>query len=241
MKTLYAIYGTFGAFSLSRRKRRAVSEIIATLLLMGVTVIGGIIAFTMVGSFTNANSGVGELEVEERIELVGYDSRDGPHLTGIEDIHNDKNSPTPFLCTTSCSANPNNTPDNGGTDFIVIYLRNTGLNDVFLGDIFISTNSITHEWDEDTAGQVLTDASNDLVAPHSYPHAGMYSVVPETGTVSVTQRSSTLIAGTETVRIVIKLSEEISSNIRIDSAIPIVITTVEGNTFKFNIHGGSVL
>jgi hypothetical protein len=54
------------------------------------------------------------------------------------------------------------------------------------------------------------------------------------------QHSDTKIKGGEVVRVIIKLSSSISSNIQIDDTIPITVTTTDGGLFKFSIHGGSV-
>jgi hypothetical protein len=151
------------------------------MLLVGVTVVGGVLAMSLVGTITDEAGAFGNIKAKQDLRLIGYDSRDNEHLTSIDDIHNKKDSPTPRLCTTSCSANPNNTPANGGTDYVVIYLHNVGLDDVFLDDLIVSTNNILHEWDGDTANQGLNDAVNDLTAPHSYPHSGKYSIVDEDG------------------------------------------------------------
>lgn len=227
--------------SLFRGKRRGVSEIIATLLLVAVTVVGGVLAMTLVGTITDEAGAFGNIKAKQELKLIGYDSRDNEDLTSIANLDNKKDTPTPRLCTTSCSASSNLTPRNGGTDFIVIYLHNVGLEDLFLENVIVSTSNAVHSWDGDTAGQTLAaTTTDDLTAPYSYPRSGKYSIIDEDGTGSLQQRSDTIIKGGEVVRVVIKLSSSISSNIQIDDTIPITVTTTDGGIFKFLIHGGSV-
>jgi flagellin-like protein len=228
-----------GFLSPFREKRRGVSEIIATLLLVGVTVVGGVLAMTLVGTITDDAGAFGNIKAKQDLRLIGYDSRDNEHLAGIEDIHNDKNSPTPFLCTASCASDADNVPSDPtdpGTEYIVIYIHNAGLDDVFLDDFLVSTDNILHEWDGDTAGQILSDDD----PPLNYPSAGKYSIVDEDGTDDLEQHSDTVIKGGEVVRVVIKLSGQISDDINIDDTIPITVTTADGGIFQFNIQGGSV-
>lgn len=217
-------------------KRRAVSEVIATMLLVAVTVVGGVMAMTLIGTITDEAGAFGNIKAKQDLQLIGYDSRDNSDLTGITVLDNKKDSPTPRLCTTSCAANANNIPTHAspGTDFIVIYLHNVGLDDIFLDDLIVSTNNILHEWDGNTAGVTLSTSTN------GYPLAGKYSIVDEDGTSSLQQHSDTKIKGGEVVRVIIKLSSSISSNIQIDDTIPITVTTTDGGLFKFSIHGGSV-
>lgn len=188
---------------------------------------------TMVRGFTDDTTGIGQIKAKEVIRLIGYDTRDNGDLAGITVLDNNKDAPTPRLCTASCDTTPNNLPASSGTDFIVIYLHNNGLDDVFLDDILVSTNSIIHEWDGSTAGLALSTSD--------YPDAGKYSIVPEEGTTSVTQQSDAVIHGGQVVRVVIKLSSDISSDIDIDDSIPVIVTTAESSSFNFVIHGGSVL
>jgi flagellin-like protein len=214
-------------------QRRAVSEIIATLLLMAVTVVGGILAMVMVTGFTN-NSQFNNVQTPEELELVGYDTRDGPDLSGIGNLDNKKDTP-PRLCTNTGCVTPNNTPINGGTEFIVITLHNPSSKDIYLSTISVSTDSIAHEWDSLTAGDTLDASTNN--PGNGYPAAGKYSIIPEDGLV---QQSDTKIVGSGYVRVVIKLSNQITQTIDSNAVIPIIVSTNTGATFKFFVTAGSI-
>jgi len=75
------------------KQRRAVSEIIASLLLLAITVFGGILVFTLVSS----NESITGLEenIEEAakrgtsVKVIGFDTRDGNDLSDISDLDND--------------------------------------------------------------------------------------------------------------------------------------------------------
>jgi hypothetical protein len=201
---------------------------------MGVTVVGGVLAMVLVSGFTDDND-IANVQSPEEIELVGYDTRDGPNLSGISTLDNNKDSK---LCTVDCNVSPNNIPASSGTDFIVITLHNP-VEDVWLSTISVSTDYTAHSFDELTIGIDFDASVNNYVDPadHEYPDSGKYSLLPENG---LTQRSDTKIVGGEYVRAVIKLDSSITQTIEYGDVIPISVSTTNGNTFKFFLLAGSV-
>jgi len=183
-------------------KRRGISEIIATLLLLGITTAGSVFLATIVqGSGLSSIQGSVATPVSPSysIRLTGYDTRDGANLLDLNTLDNKADKK---LCTSSCSAAPNNIPANDGTDFIAIQIKNVSPNPVFIKNIQI--NGVTHDWDSQTGAKVF-DASADNFSGN-YPLSGRFSIVSSNGV----QKSDNKIVDDEEVRLVVKLSEGIS-------------------------------
>jgi len=149
-------FGKLQVFPIGKGRRRAISEIITTMLLLLVTIIGAL----MVSSFftgtdiTGAGSGISFTSITRTaaasIKITGYDTRDSIDLSGISVLDNsllvvpsDRK-----LCTDSCggtSGGPANNLPPTGTEFIVLTITNAGSNSVILTNVFI--NDIGHSWD----------------------------------------------------------------------------------------------
>jgi len=216
------------------KKRRSVSEIIATLLMIAITVVGGIVILSFVqdSNITQTSENISSKEAAISVKITGYDSRDSSDLSGISSMDNNLDQK---LCTNSCSGNPNQIPSNSGTEFIVLKIRNDGTGSAYLGNIFV--NNIIHAWDSATAG-VAFDASSDPSAGKS-PRDGQYSIIPTSNGLPITQESNTeLKAGTDR-RIVVKLSASINPDIQLNSAIRIIIDAGSTAPFNFVISTGS--
>src|SRR5574342_148514 len=148
--------GTKNWPKLNLMNKRGVSEIIATLLLMGITVAGAILisAFFSGNSLTQAQSS--SATQTSSIKITGYDTRDGINLSDITGFDNKLDaspSPGPRLCTTSCDISPNSKPSSDGTDFIILTIRNTGPNPVHIQSIEV--NNVEHTWDQNTKNIAL--------------------------------------------------------------------------------------
>jgi len=130
------------------RKRRAVSGIITSLLLILLTVVGGILIWNFVlgSNLTQISENISSNEAARSIKLTGYDARDSSDLSGILTLDNILNQQ---LCTNSCIGNPNKIPANSGTEFIVLKIRNDGSVSTYLDTILV--NNIIHKWDSSTA------------------------------------------------------------------------------------------
>ena len=218
-------------------RRRGVSEIIGALLLLGVTAAG---AFLISGFLKSSDIGAVNQNPEfdsgyQSIVLLGYDTRDSVRLSGIMGL--DNTSPTDkILCTTSCSgAASDDQPGAGGTEYIVLTIRNKNLDSVWLKGI--SINNERHDWDLDTSNVNLSFGGS-CDGTGICPSAGLYSLLPTSNAGPIKQKPTTEIQGDEEVRVLIKLSEDISSDIDISDSLQVFLNVGDSNLAKFIIIGG---
>jgi flagellin-like protein len=199
-------------------KRRGISEIFATLLLLAITTVGSVFLANLVQG--SGLIGVGQNPSSAAIpmyavKIVGYDTRDGADLSEIVTLDNKFDQK---FCTVSCTAFADNVPldANGGTEFIVLNVKNTSPNPVFIRNVQI--NGITHSWDPQTGGKTLDASANDLTG--KYPLSGKFSIIPSTG---LAQRSDNMLNEDEEVRIIVKLSRDLSSDILLTRPLQIYV------------------
>jgi flagellin-like protein len=120
------------------QNRKAVAPIIATLLLVAIAVVGGIIVFVWASGMFGSTAGTA-LPNAEAIQLIGYDARETSALTGL--------TTTPALTNTADQAlKPG--------EFVVLKVRNTGTADIFISKVTIMGKD--HTWDSDASS--ATDA-----------------------------------------------------------------------------------
>jgi len=191
------------------RKRRAVSETIGTLLIIAVTMIGAVfIANAMQNFALPFDSSQDPSNVRpESLQLVGFDTRDSVNLSDVSNLNNVFDQ---LLCTTCTTVDE--IPSEGGTEFIVLHLRNTGINSVFLYNVMI--NNEGHAWDTSTAGQVL-DPTWDTPTTGQFPADGKFSIIPifnGTGP-TIEQLGTNEFVGDKEVRLIVKLSGNIPQDI----------------------------
>lgn len=194
------------------KKRRGISEIIATLMLLGITTAGSVFLASLVYGSGIQNTPTGEsLHSSYSIKLTGYDTRDSNDLLGISNIDNkfDKK-----ICTKSCQAFANNIPNsaNAGTEFLILQVRNVSTEPVYVKTIQI--NGIQHIWDSNTGGKSLDASSNDLTG--KYPLNGKFSII---STSNLTQKSENKVDADEEVRLIIKLDDVMPSDIALSKPI----------------------
>ena len=217
------------------KKRRAVAEIISTMMLMGVTVTGATtLTYFMNDAFVSGNLGtVSTLESSSlNLLLLAYDTRDSSSLLTLTDIDNE-NILNRFLCGVTCSITPNAIPESGGTEFIVLQIRNNGIDSIFLQHIAI--NNVVHLWDLSTSGIPLDASTNDLVGG-KYPADGMFSILPVGGT-PIIQNENIQIQSGQTVNVLIKLGSE-DSDILLNKGIHILFNTGGVHPVEFLIESG---
>jgi flagellin-like protein len=212
-------------------RRRGISDIIAVLLLLGITVAGAVLVSTFfsdtkVLQFNSSNSGT----QNAALKITGYDTRDGLNLSEIGTIDNKLDSPTPILCTMSCNVTPNALPSASGTDFIVLNLENEGITKVTLQAIEI--NGVEHTW--------ASPGGTDLMQPNTFPLAGKFSIIPTTNGVSIMQRTTNEIDRNDEVRVVVKLSETIDPDIGLSDSVRIKLLTNLIDSSDELITSGSV-
>jgi len=207
-------------------RRRAVSETIGTMLLLVITVVGAVMIanFLQDGFFAGVNQNPSDVESRsDSIQLTGFDTRDAKELINVNKLDNEFNQ---ILCAkgndAKCTMNPNPDaiPSDDGTEFIALQLRNMNTGSVFLKNIQI--NNELHDWDEGTAGHKLK-AINNLDAGTKYPRAGFFSIIPSPDRPnSEKQFTSQEVQGNEEVRVIIKLSKDLSDIQMWDSMVIVV-------------------
>jgi len=201
------------------RKRRGVSETIGTILIIAVTVAGAVlISNVMQNMALPSSSGTDSSSVRpESVQLIGYDTRDSTDLsdvTGLDNVFNQLlNTTTPIV---------DKIPSQEGTEFIVLHLRNTSINSVFLHNIMI--NNEGHTWDTTAAGQVL-DPTFTGVTTGQFPADGKFSIIPITNGTgpTITQLATNEVIGDVEVRVIVKLSGNIPQDIGMWDSLRILV------------------
>ena len=203
------------------------------MLLLAITVAGAVVVSSFVsdGFFSGLDQNPSSVESRaDSIQLTGYDTRDSDTLINVVNLDNNFVN-EPKLCAkgndilecTNALLDINNIPRdlaNPGTDFIALQLRNMSPDSVFLQNIQV--NNILHAWDIGTADNQL-DASSSLNAGTGYPRAGFFSIIksPDRPNNEI-QFPSQEVRGNEEVRVIIKLSENLS-NIEMWDSMQIVV------------------
>lgn len=187
------------------KKRRGAAEVISSLLLVAITVVGAVILTsfldeTFVAGTMSTSTSESSLK---SIKLIGFDARDGDNLLKIQKLDNG-NSTDQILCRNSCVLNTNKSPSNNGTEFLVIQVENKGANSVFLHNVYL--DGVNHEWDSSTSGTELD--SEGSFAAGNFPEDGAFSILALSGRCFDVQCSDNQILDGERVNLVIKLDHD---------------------------------
>jgi len=142
------------------QKKRAVAEVISSLLLVVITVAGAFLVASFLGeSFVTSGMALvsGSDTTTKSIQLIGYDTRDGAGLMGLNNLDNGDVLLLPsdgFLCRdgvdSGCAPLANKSPLNFGTQYVVIQIQNRDINPVWLTDVYL--DNVGHTWDATAAG-----------------------------------------------------------------------------------------
>jgi len=221
------------------KQRRAVADIISTMLLMGVTVTGAsTLTYFMNDAFVSGTLGSATtLDASSlNVLLLAYDTRDASSLMSLNSIDNE-NTDNKFLCGVTCSVTPNVIPrhnpgGNGGTEFIVFQIQNNDLNPFYLQDVII--NDVVHNWDPLTGNGVTLDASSSDPLSGKYPTDGMFSIIPS-GT--MLQKNSNQIQNGEIVNILVKLGPD-DSDIDLKRGIQVKLNVGKIHLIEFVLESG---
>jgi len=200
--------------SVKLNTRRGISDIIVTLLLITITIITGVAIFSFFQSpdfGTEISSETTRaFEFEGDLKLVGYDTRDGDDLSGLTAIDNDGLGRLTV-----------------GTDYIVLKFVNSSPDSLFIERI--NVNEIVHSWEENFLDdQTIT------------PATGTFNIIEganTAGTANV-QISNEILSGL-TVRTVLALSGDISSNINLNKAIRIQVDVIGFELEDIIVKAGS--
>ena len=213
------------------KRRRGVAEVISTLLLVVITVVGAVILTGFIdetfvsGSFSVAS---GTDSTIKKIKLRAYDTRDGTSLMGY-DISNE-HSINPKLCGQSCSHN--DIPANGGTEFLVIQIENQAVNSVFLKNLYL--DGVNYDWDNGTAGNDL-DGTGSPVSGVTYPSDGTFSILSDDGDPA---QLDSQIAGGSSVNLVVKLDAANSPDLDLSKTVLVKLNIGENSLAEFLIETG---
>ena len=197
-------------------KNRALSDIISTMLLVAITIVGGVTAFALFNSTEITQLG-GDPEFESgaitnrAVKLMGFDTRDGKLLGGIElgstDIDN--------AC---CDGLTNG-------EFIVLRVRNLNFDDVII-DI-VNVNEEPHVLDLD-GHTILTSVTT--------PDEGEFNIVPLDST---TFLAPAIIPGGQDAIIIISLEDDLA-DIGLTESIRILIGSPNFDSLQFLIPAGGI-
>ncbi len=212
-------------------KKRGVSEIIGTLMLLAITTIGSFFLANLVqGSEIGSMnpSAAQSISPIYSIRLIGYDTRDSANLSDISSLDNkfDKK-----LCTKSCASFANNVPISSGTDFIIIQIKNVSTSPAYIKNLQI--NGVTHTLDTQTGGKSFDASADDFSG--KYPLNGKFSIISSGGLI---QKSDNKLSDDEEVTLIVKLSKDVSSDILLSKPIQVLINFGSVRSTEFVILSG---
>ena len=218
------------------KNRRAVADIISTMMLMAVTVTGAsTLTYFVNDGFISGNLGtISTLDSSSlNVLLLAYDTRDSTSLLTLNTVDNKISG---ALCAIGCIGTPaNSLPINDGTEFIVLQIQNNGLNPLYLDDVTV--NGIIYSWDSDTAGIDLNASTSYLSGfNRPYPADGTFSILPVGGS-PITQNDSIQIQNGQRVNLLIKLSTS-NSDIPLANGIHILLDLGSIHPVEFLIDSG---
>ena len=215
------------------RKRRGVSDIIGTMLILVITVAGAVFISNALhdGFFSLDQNPSGPGAYANSIWLTGYDTRDSSDLSGVVGLTNDFDQQ---LCTTSCNGVDNERPSVGGTEFLVLHIKNTNINSVFLHNVMIRNEG--HTWDTATANIDLDLSTGPTTG--QFPRDGQFSIIPLSNTPTIKQKGTNELRGDEEVRLVIKLSDQLLQDIGMWDSLRILVNFGGSQPAEFIILSG---
>ena len=214
------------------KNRRAVADIISTMMLMGVTVSGATtLTYFMNDAFVSGNLGTATTLDSSSLNLLllAYDTRDSSTLLTLSNVDNLYDS---LLCGSSCIGVPNDIPVNGGTEFIVFRIQNNNLNSMFLKDITL--NGVVYSWDSSTSG-VQLDTTLPLTGG-KYPSDGSFSILP-VGSSPIFQNENIEIESGRIANILIKLSSA-EPDIQLNKGIRLLLDVGKIKPIEFLLESG---
>ena len=214
-------------------KRRGIADIISTMLLMGLTVTGATtLTYFVNDSFVSGNLATASSlnTATKSVQLLAYDTRDSTTLLQLSNLDNELDQK---LCGDSCTISfSDKLPANGGSEFIMIKIKNNGINSIFLENIQL--NNVLHTWDSQTSGATLNTVQ-DLSSGGNYPHDGKFSILSISSTV---QSASNEIPSGKTVNLLIKLGPD-DQDILLNKGIRVLLNIGGMHPAEFLIESGN--
>ena len=234
------------------QKKRAVAEVISSLLLVVITVAGAFLIASFLGESFVASSMslVSSTDTSTNtIQLRAFDTRDGEKLMNpLYQIDNQDYILDPidgYLCRdgdlsligepfTVCTSNANKSPANGGTSYVVIQIENRGINPIWLSDVYL--DNVGHTWDSTTGGVTLNGSVNPDLGTGAVPRDGMFSILPADIT-DITQNIDSQITEGSTVNLVVKL-DMVNPDIPLSKTIRVQLNIGANQLQEFLIESG---
>ena len=219
------------------RKRRAGAEVIASVLLVAITVVGAVILTTFLDETLLASGTTGESQETaiKTVRLLAYDGRDSVSLMNIQDLNNDFNNWVNG--TTAATNDPNDPPVDGGSEFVVMQIQNQASKSIFIKNL--NLNGVDHPWDSTTAG-IAVDATTGQTG---FPVDGTFSILPaEPDNLLITsgnaiQNDSTEVDSGATVNIIVKLGTD-DIDYDLDQSIRVLMNIGAPSPVDFIIQAG---
>jgi len=226
------------------QKKRAVAEVISSLLLVVITVAGAFLVASFLGeSFVTSGMSIitSTDTTAKSIQLRAFDTRDGIELMDAAyNLDNDAILTDNYLrrdCSliiaAPCVTVVDTKPADGGTEYVVIQIQNRDINPVWLTDVYL--DNVGHTWDATTAGETLDGSVDPSSAPSPVPHDGTFSILPADGT--LTQNVDNQITEGQTVNVVVKLDSD-NPDIPLSKTIRVQLNIGTSTLQEFLIESG---
>ena len=215
-------------------KRRAVSEVISSLLLVVITVVGALLLVNFLDeAFVAGSLATSSTDITTKsIRLFAYDTRDSTTLLNVNNLDNEFGDGV-LLGSGVIGGSEDNIPFFGGTEFLVMQIENQSLNPIFLQDVYL--DGVGHVWDPDTGGVVLDTLTNDAPGDGKYPDAGKFSIM--TVEPNPTQNPTSEIESGQTVNLLVKLGSDVP-DIELNKGIRVLLNIGQAELVDFVIDSG---
>jgi len=203
--------------------QRAVAPIIATLLMVAISVVGGILIFVFAqGFFTDTTIQTPNIE---SLEIFGYDARD---VTDLQ-AHNAFDTDADGIIETGegLMAAVGGTVNGhlGDSDGFAIYVRNKGAGSVTIDTIKVYGSNYVWE----AGGGALSAAA---------PADRKFAISLTGGVAAADVADSPVLGAGQEATIIIAYDGDTNGKIKIGRPIPVVIITGSGATFSKQVQNG---
>jgi len=213
-----------------KSSNRGVAEVISAIILLGVTVAGGLLVFVLVQNSDALDSVEQEAQllnpnVVPNLKLTGYDTRDAASLYNLSGLDNFNGSVVNDLCAgdSACTY-----------EYIILKVRNDA--DSIVDIIGISVNEVEHTFDSLHTGGSLNTSAHGMPGG-TLPENGEFIIISGTGTVGIKQESSATLPEASEKRFVISLHDDLA-NIPLSSNIRVIINSSAESTQQLLIPAG---
>jgi len=213
-------------------KKRGVSVVISTLLVLAITIVGALSISNLMSTsaLTTVNQTPKAIIAANSVLLTAYDTRDGTFLFNIPNF--DNRFGDGVLCSTiTCATNADARPLDLGTDFIVLQVWNKNTNPIHIRTLQI--NGILHTWDTNTKNVPFDGGGTP-----GFPRDGMFSIIPVSSS-TLTQQNTQQVEGDQEVILVVKLSRTaFNDNLGLGKPLRILVNIGDEQPAKYIILTG---